>query len=97
MGVDPTTDPDNTQMAKPNNYRLLTRHGSDWRLNDTLDGLIPTDTGQYAQVSNEARVENMTDAQRYARSCFGRLRSGTTGDYQGIEWQDHNNRSSVSY
>lgn len=87
VGVDPTTDPDNSQIAKPNNYRLPNWLAADWRLNDTLDGLIPTDT-YYAQVSNEARVENMTDIQRKgmreaALEDYGQVRQETTKGSDG--------------
>ena len=88
VGVDPTTDPDNTQIAAPSrNYKLPNWLSNDWRLNDTLDGLIPTDT-YYSRVSNEANLNNLYPVQKKgmreaALEDYGQLRDQITKGSDG--------------
>tara|TARA_E500000331_G_scaffold190333_1_gene183141 strand:- start:369 stop:1166 length:798 start_codon:yes stop_codon:yes gene_type:complete len=64
VGVDSSTDPDNSQIASPNkNYRLPNWLANDWQLNDNLDSLVPTAT-YLALVQEEARLDKFTDLSR---------------------------------
>jgi len=94
VGVDPTTDPDNSQIAASQpTYRLPPFLLADWQLSDDNSRLVPTST-YLLQVQHAARIENITDQQmtnlkQAAQESYGQVRVETTKGEKGSQTTEH--------